>query len=186
MAACPKRQLYRMRHVARAVTQSFLVDIYSDLYAFTSATALIKYISRKSNNLEYLGGGGYVFSVLLYTCKHVTRNFVVPHFTARSLWCSCSVVGSTHNSFLGAHLNLDIRMSADHGIGVIGLGVMGSSLAMNLAERSGLRVAGVDLTPEKVHMHINERGGCVVGTVLTTFRYNTIGKKCSVVYDYIR
>jgi len=44
-------------------------------------------------------------------------------------------------------------MSADHGIGVIGLGVMGSSLAMNLAERSGLRVAGVDLTPEKVHLH---------------------------------
>jgi 3-hydroxyisobutyrate dehydrogenase-like beta-hydroxyacid dehydrogenase len=35
-------------------------------------------------------------------------------------------------------------------IGVIGLGVMGSSLCLNLAENASCRVAGIDLSAEKV------------------------------------
>ena len=40
-------------------------------------------------------------------------------------------------------------MTAQASFGVVGLGVMGSMLALNLAEKTGERIAGFELDPAK-------------------------------------
>ena len=60
---------------------------------------------------------------------------------------------------LGAAGEAGMEVAFQAGVGVVGLGVMGSALAMNLAERAGVGVAGLDLDDAKVPSHTCTREG---------------------------